>query len=57
MILAFIAGWLLGSISLYSYIIMTAKEPPYPECMDCRKVECGHCPFLGNGEEMFRLAA
>jgi hypothetical protein len=57
MILAFVIGWILGSISLYSYLVMTAQEPPYPECMDCENVQCGGCPFLATDEETFNLAA
>lgn len=57
MILAFVAGWILGSVTLYSYLVITADDTPYPECMDCRKAECGNCPVLGMEDGRFRLAA
>jgi len=57
MVIAFLAGWILGSVSLYSYMVLTAREPPHEECMDCRESECGNCPLVVPHEENFRLAA
>jgi hypothetical protein len=58
MLLAFIAGWVLGSASLYSYLVVTAKEPPHPECMDCDLSDCANCRIqaASDGGE-YRLAA
>ncbi len=58
MLLAFIAGWILGSLSLYSYIILTAKESPHPECLDCREESCDGCLVIfEDQEQQHRLAA
>ena len=56
MVFAFIAGWVLGSVSLYVYLVMTAKEPPFPECMDCNETSCDKC-IAGESEQHYRLAA
>ncbi len=40
-----IAGWILGSVGLYAYMIATAREPRRPECMDCRQTDCADCPI------------
>lgn len=58
MLLAFIVGWVLGSFSLYSYIVLTAKEPPYPECMDCHEPSCDDCEVLvGEQKSEYGMAA
>lgn len=51
MLIGFITGWILGSVSLYSYLLLTAKETPYPECMDCHKGSCEGCPVLTPEQE------
>ena len=58
MLLAFVAGWILGSFSLYSYLVLTAKESPNPECMDCRAESCEGCSVpAAKQEQRRRLAA
>jgi len=38
-------GWVLGSISLYVYMYLTAREAPLDECVECRLPECTECPY------------
>jgi len=38
-------GWIVGSISLYVYMYVTAREAPYDECVECRLPECTECPY------------
>lgn len=58
MIIAFVVGWVLGSLSLYSYLLLTARGSPFPECMDCRAASCTGCRLLVAGEDDgYRLAA
>jgi len=57
MLLAFIAGWILGSISLYCYIILSAKEPPIDECLDCREESCDECTVIVGEQEEYKMAA
>jgi len=52
----FIAGWLLGSISLYVYMFVTAKEAQDSDCMECYLPECAECPYQSR-ENSQRLAA
>ena len=56
--LALAAGWLIGSISLYVYLVRTAREPRFEDCMDCDLPECTSCPILtGSREVSLRHAA
>ena len=55
MLIGFVAGWLLGSLAMYTYMVLTAREPPYPECMDCDEQSCGDC--VPPSEEEYRIAA
>ena len=49
------AGWLLGSATLYAYMIATAREPKEDECMDCRLCDCAGCPYLDASKEVTQL--
>ena len=40
-----IAGWILGSVTLYIYMVVTAQEPIRPECLDCELTDCAGCPY------------
>lgn len=56
--MAFFAGWVIGSLSVYSYLVLTAKQPPYPECMACDSASCEGCEVLSSDNtEEFRMAA
>lgn len=44
--IALVTGWILGSISMYAYIYITAKEAPDGTCVDCRQPDCTGCPYL-----------
>ncbi|MCE5315623.1 MAG: hypothetical protein ABFD49_03910 [Armatimonadota bacterium] len=55
--IAVIAAWLLGSTTLYVYLISTAKEPQQPECFDCALSECSQCPHRQEVQETLRRAA
>lgn len=45
MLIGFVVGWVLGSVSLYAYMYLTAREAPDAECVECRLPECGECPY------------
>ena len=49
--IAFAAGWILGSASLYVWLTVTAREPENEECVECRLPECRECPYLNRTEE------
>lgn len=49
--IAFAVGWILGSASLYAYMVLTAREPQREECMECRKSTCDDCPALQVAQE------
>lgn len=56
--LAVILGtWVVGSISLYTYLVATAKEPQAAECFDCRKMDCDKCSVLSSAKPQMRRAA
>jgi len=56
--LGFLAGWIIGSASLYAYLVATAQEPDNQECLDCTLTDCSNCPYLAQDEESnTRLAA
>ncbi|MHB9036806.1 MAG: hypothetical protein ACYC64_09070 [Armatimonadota bacterium] len=55
--IAVIAGWIIGSAALYTYLISTAKEPKRPECFDCSLSECSQCPHGVEAQEPLRRAA
>lgn len=48
---AFTTGWVLGCVSLYSYMLLTAQEPDKQECVDCRLTDCSECPYESRSEE------
>ena len=48
--IAFVAGWVLGSASLYLCLVVTAKEPKNDECMECDLPGCRKCPYLSETE-------
>ncbi len=54
-----IAGWILGSVVLYAYLVRTAREPARPECMECGEMDCVDCPLLSNKaqESLLKRAA
>lgn len=41
--ISFIAGWIMGCVSLYAYMVFTAREPQYEVCMECKELQCGDC--------------
>ena len=43
--LAFAAGWILGSVTLYLYMVATAREPEDDRCVDCTLLGCRECPY------------
>lgn len=43
--LAFAGGWVIGSVTLYLYMIATAKEPEDDRCVDCTLSACRECPY------------
>ncbi len=49
--MAFAAGWILGSASLYLYLIVTAREPQNDECVECHLPECRECPYLDRSSD------
>lgn len=52
------AGWLLGSLTLYAYLVLTAKQMPYQECMNCDEGSCEDCRELESFDQReTRLAA
>ncbi len=55
--IAFAAGWLVGSTSLYVYMVLTAKEPNNPQCVECRLPECTECPDRAESADAARRAA
>ena len=55
-IAAVLAIWLLGSVSLYCYLVATAKEPVHGECVECHKTECTDCPHLASEQQIKRAA-
>ena len=58
MLLTFIAGWVMGSFSLYAFLVLTAREAPYPECLDCGAEGCEDCSVLAaTQEQRYGLAA
>ena len=38
-------GWIVGSISLYVFMYVTAREAPQDECVECHLPECTECPY------------
>ena len=36
-------GWVLASLGLYYYLVKTAEEVPFSECMDCMLSGCKEC--------------
>ena len=48
--IAFAAGWILGSASLYLCLMVTAREPENEECVECHLPECRECPYLSKPE-------
>jgi hypothetical protein len=57
MVSAMVIGWFLGSVLIYSYLLVTAKETPFPECMDCHASECVNCSHASSSIQSFRMAA
>jgi len=53
--IALVAGWIVGSIGLYAYIVATAKEPRKAECFDCKLTECSECPYSGESQSQQQL--
>lgn len=53
------AAWIVGSIVLYAYLVVTAREPRHAECMDCRSICCDGCALVtGNAQtEQMKKAA
>ena len=49
--IAFAAGWVAGSVSLYLYMVRTAKEPRDPDCVECHLPECGECPYRAQARD------
>lgn len=55
--MGFVIGWLLGSVSLYAYIYLTAKEARNDECVECHLPECTECPYSQTTDMAYRRAA
>ena len=55
-IAAMLIAWILGSVSLYCYLVATAKEPVHGECVECRRSECTDCPYLASEQQARRAA-
>lgn len=48
--------WVVGAVSLYCYLVATAKEPVDGECVECRRKECANCPHLATEQQIRRSA-
>ena len=46
-----LAGWIVGSAALYTYLVRTAKEPKQEECMECHRTDCADCPYMSEQTE------
>ena len=55
--MGFLFGWILGSVSLYAYIYLTAKEAQNDECVECHLPECTECPHAVSTDIAYRRAA
>jgi len=55
-IAAMLIAWIVGSVSLYYYLVATAKEPTHGECVECRRSECTDCPYLTSEQQVRRAA-
>ena len=55
--IAFAVGWLVGSASLYVYLVLTAKEPENPQCVECHLPECHECPYRSQPADTAALRA
>jgi len=53
MVLGLAIGYLLGVVSMYTYMYATAQECDSAYCFDCRELSCRACPYL----EELKLAA
>lgn len=56
-IAALAAGWIAGCVSLYAFLVATAKEPANGECFECRRMECRDCQHTGEAQQELRKAA
>lgn len=50
-----VTGWVLASVTLYAYLVVTAREPTHDECMDCRLTDCSQCPYYGESARPDRI--
>lgn len=50
-------GWVIGCVSLYGFLVATAKEPVRGECVDCNLSECTNCPHAESSNVEIRRAA
>lgn len=51
-------GWVVGSISLYVCMYVTAREAPHDECVECRLHDCSDCPHIvASAREAMKRAA
>jgi hypothetical protein len=51
------AGWFAASVTLYAYLIKTAKEPANNDCMDCKLSDCSSCQSLATQSAAIKKAA
>ena len=50
-------GWISAAAMLYSYMVLTAGDPPRAECMDCDLLDCSECPYVRAADEDLSHAA
>ena len=55
--IGFVAGWVVASVTLYAYLVASAKEPRHQECMDCRLSDCRECPHYAADSKPLKRAA
>lgn len=52
--IGFVVGWVIASVTLYVYLVATAREPRNPECMDCQLTDCSRCGHSAENAEAAR---
>jgi|GEM_PF-1477543 hypothetical protein len=38
------AIWIAATVAIYAYMVFTAREPQFDECVDCPLSKCDECP-------------
>lgn|GEM_PF-1183713 len=49
--IAVLGGWIIGSALLYYFLVASAQEPKYPECMECHLTDCHGCPLAATSSQ------